>query len=40
MRELHVSYNIATLGISLYVLGFALGSVLIHSPILPEADLP
>ena len=32
MRDLHVSYNVATLGISLYVLGFALGFVLVHSP--------
>ena len=33
MRDLHVSYNVATLGISLYVLGFALGFVLVHSPL-------
>jgi hypothetical protein len=39
MRDLGVSYNVATLGISLYVLGFALGSVLTHSSPLPDADL-
>jgi len=40
MRDLHVSYNVATLGISLYVLGFALGSVLILFSSFPVADLP
>jgi predicted MFS family arabinose efflux permease len=39
MRDLQVSYNVATLGISLYVLGFALGSVLVLVLSSPDSDL-
>jgi hypothetical protein len=41
MRDLHISDDVAILGISLYVLGFALGYVTLYqAPALFEADLP
>lgn len=40
MRDLDVSYNVANLGISLYVLGFALGSVQLLLLSFPKSDSP
>lgn len=41
MRDLHISDNVAILGISLYVLGFALGYAALHrwAPVPLESDL-